>query len=186
MGTTLRGRGYRVNFAGTGPFADLVRQAEFPLHDLATPIQDLGVVLDFGTNEVDYDSLIDQSVEAERALIDRLKPDFAIVDFRPTLRLAAALEEVDVVWIKSAYTMPEYADPIHSPEFVCTWEDILESTSHRGWTDGATFREMYLLCDIPAVHPLRPEMPANYFFVGPLLGGLDIEKQGDVEREGVY
>ena len=45
VGKTLRSRGYRVDFAGTGPFADPIRQADFPLHDLDTPIQDLGSVL---------------------------------------------------------------------------------------------------------------------------------------------
>ena len=186
VGTTLRRRGYSVDFAGTGSFADQIRQEDFPLHDLATPIQDLGAVLDFGTNEADYDSFIHQSVEAERALIARLKPDLAIVDSRPTLRLAAALEGLDVVWITSAYNIPEYSCPILSPEFVRTWEDIIERASHREWTYGTTFGEMYLLCDIPAVHPLGQETPANYSFVGPLLEGLDAEEQGDVEREGVY
>lgn len=186
VGTTLRRRGYSVEFAGTGLFADPVRQADFTLHDLDTPIQDLGSVLDFGTNEADFDSFIDQSMEAERALIDRLKPDLAIVDSRPTMRLTAALDGIDVVWITSAYTMPEYSYPIHSPEFVRTWDDIIRRTKHREWAYGATFREMYLLCDIPAVHPLGPETPTNYSFVGPLIEGLDAEKQGDVEREGVY
>ena len=185
VGTTLRRRGYTVEFAGTGPFADQFRQVNFTLHDLATPIQDLGAVLDFDLNEADYYSFIDQSVGAERALINRLKPDLTIVDSRPTLRLAAALEGVDVVWIKSAYNMPEYSYPIHSPDFVHTWDDIIK---HRksGMTYGTVYREMYLLCDIPAVHPLRQEMPANYFFVGPLLEELDTENQGDMEREGVY
>ena len=107
------------------------------------------------------------------------------MDSRPTLRLAAALEGVDVVWIKSAYDMSEYSYPIHSPEFVRTWDDIIKRT-HREWAYGATFKEMYLLCDIPVVHPLRQETPANYFFVGSLLEGLDAEKQDDVNREGVY
>ena len=185
VGTTLRRRGYTVEFAGTGSFADQFRQENFTLHDLATPIQDLRAVLDFDLDEADYYSFIDQSVGAERALISRLKPDLAIVDSRPTLRLAAALEGVDVVWIKSAYNMPEYSYPIHSPDFVHTWDDIIK---HRksGMTYGTVYREMYLLCDIPSVHPLRQEMPANYFFVGPLLEGLDTENQGDMEREGVY
>ena len=186
VGTTLRRRGYSVNFAGTGPFAEQVRQADFPLDDLATPIQDLGVVLDFNTNEAAYESAIQQSVEAERTLIGRLKPDLAIVDSRPTLRLTAALEGIDVVWIKPAYNTPEYSYLVHAPEFVRTWDDIIERTTHREWTDEATCREMYLLCDIPAVHPLRPEMPDNYSFVGPLLEGLDAEGQGDAEREGIY
>ena len=185
VGTTLRRRGYCVEFAGTGSFADQIRQADFPLHDLATPIQDLGAVLDFGTNEADYSSSIHQSVEAERALISRLKPDLVIVDSRPTLRLAAALEGVDVVWIKSAYTMPEYSFPVHSPDFMRTWDDIIKRT-HREWAYGTTFGEMYLLCDIPVVHPLGLEMPANYSFVGPLIEGLDAEEQGAVERKGVY
>ncbi len=186
VGTTLRHRGYSVDFAGTGSFADQVQQEGFALHDLATPIQDLGAILSFGANETDYDSSIHQSVEAERALIGRLKPDFVIVDSRPTLRLTAALEGIDVVWITSAYNMPEYSYPIRSPEFVRTWDEIIEHTTHQEWTDRAAFREMYLLCDIPAVHPLRTERPTNYSFVGPLLEGLDVEEQGDVEREGVY
>ena len=168
VGTTLRRRGYRVDFAGTGSFSDQVLQESFPLHDLDTPIQDLRAVLGFDLDEVDYDSSIRQSVEAERALIGRLKPDLAIVDSRPTLRLAAALEGINVVWIKSAYTMPEYSYPIRSPDFMLTWDDIIKHT-HREWAYGTTFREMYLLCDIPAVHPLRQETPSKYFFVGPLL-----------------
>ena len=186
VGKALRRRGYQVEFAGTGSVAEPVRQTDFPLHDLATPIQDLGVVLDFDLDEAVCDSFVHQSVEAERVLIDRLKPDLAIVDSRPTLRLAAALEGVDVVWIRSAYTMPEYAYPIHTPESVRTWEDIIKRTTNRGWNYGTVSRELYLLCDIPTVHPLRPETPANYFFIGPLLEGLDVEKQGDVKREGVY
>ena len=121
VGTTLRRRGYSVDFAGTGPFTDRVRQADFPLHNLATPIQDLGAMLSFGANEVDYDSSIHQSVEAERALVGRLKPDLAIVNSRPTLRLTAALEGIDVVWITSAYNTPRYSYPIHFPEFIRTW-----------------------------------------------------------------
>ncbi len=186
VGTTLRRRGYRVEFAGTGPFAHQVQQADFPLHNLATPIQDLGAVLDFDLDEAGYDSSIRQSVEAERVLMGRLKPDLAIVDSRPTLRLTAGLEGIDVVWIVSAYNTPEYSYPIHLPEFVRTWDDIIKRTTHQEWTDGATFKEMYLICDIPALHPLGPETPANYSFVGPLLEGLDAEEQGDVEREGVY
>ena len=186
VGTTLRRRGYSIEFAGTGSFADPVRQADFLLHDLDTPIQDLGAVLSFGTNEADYDSAIQQSVKAERALVSRLKPDLAIVDSRPTLRLAAAWEGVDVVWIKSAYNMPEYSHSIHSPDFMRTWDDIIKRTAHREWTHGATFGEMYLLCDIPAVHPMGLEIPVNYSFVGPLLEGLDAEEQGDTEREGLY
>ena len=186
VGTTLRRRGYSVEFAGTGSFADPVRQADFLLHDLDTPIQDLGAVLSFGTNEADYDSAIQQSVKAERALISRLKPDLAIVDSRPTLRLAAAREGVDVVWIKSAYDMPEYSHSIHSPDFMRTWDDIIKRTAHREWTHGATFGELYLLCDIPAVHPMGLEIPVNYSFVGPLLEGLDAEERGDTEREGLY
>ena len=187
VGKVLRRKGYRIDFAGTGPITDQVRQEGFLLHDLATPMQDLGAILDFDLNEADCDLFIDQSVEAERALISRLKPDLVIVDSRPTLRLATALEGVDLVWIKAAYNMPEYSCPIRSPEFVRTWDDIIERTAHREWSySGATLREMYLLCDIPEVHPLRQETPANYFFVGPLLEGIDAEKQGDVEREGVY
>ncbi len=186
VGKTLRGRGYRVDFAGTGPFTDQVQQEGFALHDLATPIQDLGSVLDFGTNEADYDSAIQQSVEAERALISRLKPDFAIVDSRPTMRVTSALAGIDVVCITSAYNIPEYSYSNHAPEFVRTWEAIIGRTIHREWPCGTTFRAMYLLCDIPAVHPLRPEVSDNYFFVGPLLEELDTEAQDDVEREGVY
>lgn len=186
VGKTLRRRGYRVEFAGTGPFADRVRQADFPLHDLATPIHDLGAVLNFGTNEADYDSAIQQSVEAEQALISRLKPDFAIVDSRPTMRVTSVLAGIDVVCITSAYNMPEYSYSNHSPQFMRTWEDLIGRTTHREWPCGATFRAMYLLCDIPVVHPLRPEMPDNYSFVGPLLEGLDAEEQGDMVREGLY
>ncbi len=186
VGTTLRRRGYRVDFAGTGSFADQIRQADFPLHDLDTPIQDLGVILDFGLDETDCDSRIAQSTEVERTLIRRLKPDLTIVDSRPTLRLAAALEGVDVVWIQSAYTMPEYAHSIRFPEFVRTWDDLIKRTAKREETSGTLSREMYLICDIPAVHPLRPETPANYFFVGPLLEKLDTEEQGYRVREGVY
>ncbi len=186
VGKALRRRGYRIDFAGTGPAAAQVRQEGFPLHDLDTPIQDLGAVLDFGTNEAEYDSFIHQSVEAEQALIGRLKPDLAIVDSRPTLRLTAALEGVDVVWITSAYNTPEYSYPIHLPEFVRTWDDIIERTTNREWTYGRVSREIYLLCDAPEIHPLRSETLANYFFVGPLLEGLDVDEQGDVERKGVY
>ena len=186
VGMTLRRRGYRIDFAGMGSFADRVRQADFSLHDLDTPIQDLGAVLNFGTNEADYDSSIYQSVEAERALVGRLKPDLAIVDSRPTLRLTAALEGIDVAWIMSAYNTPEYSYPIHSPDFMRTWDDIIKRTADQEWTHGATFGEMYLLCDIPAVHPMGLEIPANYSFVGPLLEGFDAEEQGDTEREGVY
>ena len=186
VGGTLRSRGYRVEFAGIGSGAAPIQQEGFRLHDLATPIRDVGVVVDFGRPEADYDALIRQSVEAERALIGRLRPDLAVVDSRPTLRLAAALEGVDVAWIKPAYTMPEYAYPIRSPEFVRTWDDIIERTAHQAWAAGTSSRAMYLLCDIPSVHPLRSEPPTNYFFVGPLSAGLDAAEQGAIEREGVY
>ena len=47
VGKALRRRGYLVEFAGSGPVVDQCRQEGFPLHELATPIQDLGVVLKF-------------------------------------------------------------------------------------------------------------------------------------------
>ena len=42
VGTTLRRRGYTVEFAGAGSFSDQFRQEDFTLHDLATPIPGLG------------------------------------------------------------------------------------------------------------------------------------------------
>ena len=100
------------------------------------------------------------------------------------MRLTAALAGIDVVWVTSAYNIPGYSYSNHSPEFVRTWENIIERTTHREWPCGATFRAMYLLCDIPAVHPLIQETPGNYFFVGPLLEKL--AEQGDMDREGMY
>lgn len=142
VGAVLRRRGYRVHCAGAGPFARLVQEAGLLPHKLPTD----------GA----------ESVEAERALIDRLKPYRVIADSYPSLRSTAAATGIEVIWITPAYAMPEDAQ-------------IDRENKDRYW-----------LCDVPTVHPLKEGTPTNSVFVGPLLDKLDCGEQQAAECKRIY
>ena len=55
------------------------------------------------------DAWIRRCIEAEQALVRQVQPSLLIGDFRPTLRLTAALEGIDIALIDAAYNLPTYS-----------------------------------------------------------------------------
>ena len=108
----LRQRGYEVLFAGRGPHAQRIADEGFPLYDVETmPQQRMDEHLARGAYEYYDDEWIRRCVEAEQALVRQVQPSLLIADLRPTLRLTAALEGIDIAFIDAAYNLPNYPAP---------------------------------------------------------------------------
>ena len=116
MGQALRSRGYPVEFAGVGPHAARIAAEGFQVYEVETIPQsrmDQYVARgDYGYCNAEW---IDRCVQAERALLRQFRPALALADMRPTLRLTASLEGVDIALIEAAYNQPDYPFPIRLP-----------------------------------------------------------------------
>jgi MGT family glycosyltransferase len=70
----------------------------------------------------DRDAL-ERMIEAEVAVLRRLRPDLVVADFRPTLRVSAAACGVPLASLLLGYWLPEYAN---APDFVPRTYPIVE------------------------------------------------------------
>ena len=174
IGRSLARRGYEVEFAGRGPHVDRIGCEGFHVTDVVTMPQERmdRFVADgnYGYYDADW---IDRCVQSERVLIQTAKPDLVLHDMKPTAKLAASLEGVDLAEIVQGYGQPGYADAIELMGGLGTdmgpFSDYLDGRR----ADVKEQKVMRLIADIPEFHPTAA--PANgYHYVGPL---LDTEKE---------
>ena len=169
VGRALRARGYPVEFAGVGPHTARVAAEGFQIYEAETRPQsrmDEYVARgDYG----DYDAeSIDRCVQAERALIQQLRPAFALADLRPTLRLTASLEGVDIGLIEGAYNQPGYPFPIRLPPSFPLGTEPFDEYARNHISAFKPHHILYLVADVPQFHPPGEQTP-YYYYVGPLI-----------------
>ncbi len=166
----LRQRGYEVLFAGRGPHAQRIAAEGFPLYDVETmPQQRMDEHLARGEYEYYNDEWIRRCIEAEQALVRQVQPSLLIADLRPTLRLTAALEGIDIAFIDAAYNLPAYSSPIRLPDYFPMQAGCLDEYLAEHFAQQRPHRSAFLLADVPQFHPSAGPVPPSYYYIGPLI-----------------
>lgn len=166
----LRQRGYQVELAGIGPHRDRIAAEGFPIHEVETmPQSRMDQYVARG--EYAYYDLewIDRCVKAEQALIRAVRPDLIVADMRPTLRLTAALEGIDLALIEAGYNQPGYPFPISLPGSFSTSPGPFAEYLKQQVVTSNPHTILYLVADVPEFHPPGPHTPPYYHYVGPLI-----------------
>ena len=169
VGRALRGRGYPVEFAGVGPHTARIATEGFQVYEVETMpqsrIDEYVARSDYGYYNAEW---IDRCVQAERALIRRLRPALALADLRPTLRLTASLDGVDIALIEAAYNQPDYPFPIGLPTAFSLGTEPFDEYARHHISTFKPHRTFYLVADVPQFHPPGEQTP-SYCYVGPLI-----------------
>ncbi len=166
----LRQREYEVLFAGRGPHAQRIAAEGFPLYDVETmPQQRMDEHLARGVYEYYDDEWIRRCVEAEQALVRQVQPSLLIADLRPTLRLTAALEGIDIAFIDAAYNLPNYSSPIRLPDYFPVQAGCFDEYLTKHFAEHRTLRSAFLMADVPQFHPSAGPVPSSHHYVGPLI-----------------
>lgn len=112
----LQRRGYRCVFVGDGPYVlpedSLVRQAGIEVYPLIDMTMDEVLVngFDFHTP-----ASLRRLVSAEREMIQKLKPSVIVSDYRPSIHVAAAIENVGVVALTNTHWTHYWGTKITPP-----------------------------------------------------------------------
>lgn len=166
----LRQRGYEIIFAGRGPHAQRIADEGFPLYDVETmPQQRMDEHLARGVYEYYDDEWIRRCVEAEQALVRQVQPSLLIADLRPTLRLTAALEGIDIAFIDAAYNLPNYPSAIRLPDYFPVQAGCFDEYLTQNFAEQQPHRSAFLMADVPQFHPSTGPVPASHHYVGPLI-----------------
>ena len=167
---TLRQRGYEVVFAGRGPHTARITAEGFTVCDIETmPQQRIDEHLAQGEYEYYDEEWIGRCVEAERTLVHQLQPSLLIGDLRPTLRLTAAWEGIDIASIEAAYNQPGYPYPIRLPDYFSVQAGRFKDYLAQHLGQPRPYRHAFLLADVPEFHPPAGSVPPSYYYVGPLI-----------------
>lgn len=170
IGRALRVRGYPVEFAGVGPHTARIADEEFQVYEVETMPQsrmdEYVARSDYGYYNAEW---IDRCVQAERALIRRLRPALALADMRPTLPLTASLEGVDIALIEEAYNQPDYPFPIRLPTAFSLGTEPFDEYARNHISTFKPHHTLYLVADVPQFHPPGEDTPSYCYYVGPLI-----------------
>ena len=170
VGRALRARGYPVEFAGVGPHTARIAAEGFQVYAVETMPQSR---MDKYVSRSDYGyynaEWIDRCVQAERALIQQLRPALALADMRPTLPLTASLEGVDIALIEAAYNQPDYPFPIRLPTAFSSGTELFDEYARNHVSTFKPHHTLYLVADVPQFHPPGEQTPSHYCYVGPLI-----------------
>jgi MGT family glycosyltransferase len=182
----MRARGYRVLFAGNGKWLDMVRQAGFqvfPVIELAP-----GELLKYGRRRLSLVGLfseqrVERFVQEEIALMQELKPDLIVNDFRWTASISARVLGLPLVGLVSAYgtkygrprmtSFPKLIEPLAEPIRLWLVARPISKVRHKyGLPPIRSYRETWsgdltLMTDIPEYAPLRHQ-PDNFHYIGPI------------------
>ena len=170
VGRALQARGYPVEFAGVGSHTARIADEGFQVHAVETMPQSR---MDEYVSRSDYGyynaEWIDRCVQAERALIRQLRPALVLADLRPTLRLTASLEGVDIALIEAAYNQPDYPFPIRLPTTFSSGTEPFEEYARNHLSTFKPHHTLHLVADVPQFHPPGEQTPSHYCYVGPLI-----------------
>lgn len=113
----LAARGHRIHMAGSSRYLgdpEVARTVAFELHELPefTPEEAMDILRSIV--RVPPRERIEAMIDAEIELLERLRPDLAIADFRPTLSVSARLCGVPLAALQLGHWTPAYA---HDPEW---------------------------------------------------------------------
>ena len=102
-------RGFSVSFAGRGIHASRIREEGFEVLDcVSMPQSRMDEYLARGDDAYYDTGWVEQCVDSERRLIQLIKPALIVSDMKPTTRISASLEGVDLAVVKQGYEQPGY------------------------------------------------------------------------------
>lgn len=139
---------------------------------------------------------IQRALDQDIALLRRLQPRVLVLDWRPPMRLAAAICGVPTVAVTNAYFSPAYRGPraaptehpfvqlvgqrvgdmlmpVLEPLYQRTWSrpyrQLARRYGERGWMDLREYvnGDVTLFADLPSLNPVPPQAGV---FIGPLTG----------------
>ena len=122
-----------------------------------------------GVYEYYDDEWIRRCIEAEQALVRQVQPSLLIADFRPTLRITAALEGIDIALIDAAYNLPAYSSPMRLPDYFPMQAGRFDEYLIQHIGQQRPHRSAFLLADVPPFHPSGGPVPPSHHYVGPLI-----------------
>nr|MBA3470369.1 hypothetical protein [Herpetosiphonaceae bacterium] len=190
----LQERGYTVSVAGEiHKWASIIRANGYEVIDL--PLNIDGKALNKGSLALST-SVVRQAIDHDRALLRRLKPRLVLLDWRHSMRLAAALEHIPVVAFANAQVTKVYAGPLvaplkhpltrlagrrlanrlmplFAPWFFRAWarpyQAYARAHGHAGWRDLRDYiaGDTTLLADLPSLAPIKTA-DDSYTYIGPL------------------
>ena len=170
VGQALRLRGYPVEFAGVGSHAARIAAEGFQVYEVETiPQSRMDQYVAHGDYGYCNAEWIDRCVQAERALLRQLRPALVLADMRPTLRLTASLEGVDIALIEAAYNQPDYPFPIRLPATFSLSTEPFDEYARNHISTFKPHHTLYLVADVPQFHPPGEQTSSYYCYVGPLI-----------------
>lgn len=197
LATSLHARGWNVTLAADPRYERIVGPLPFPVETIRTmPPQRFQDAITHGSPIFDFPTL-DRYVAEEIALLDRLRPQLVVGDFRISLAVSARLARVAYVNVTNAYWSPLAKIRHVVPEFAWVRRLGLPAAqwAFRGFEQigyalhavpvnrvrrkyglpaiGSDFRDALMdgdvtcFADLPEVIPTAP-LPPNQCFIGPV------------------
>ncbi len=195
----LTGKEYDIHLAcPKNPFRRFLRDFPCPVHELdSMSPASFRRALDWGL-PIFTEKLLRQYIKTDLALMDRLRPDAVIGDFRLSLAISARVAKVRYINLANAYWRPEFCPVPPLPRlkpfawvprqwlepvfkqliphvFAAHAKPFNRLANEYGLQDfGGDVRNIYtngdtvLYCDIPEMFPGLP-LPDNHYFLGPIL-----------------
>lgn len=166
----LRELGVEVVCAGVGPHAHRFVADGFSVRPVTTMPQER-IDRHVASGQYTYydEEWVERCVDADRQLISELTPHLVVADFRPSLRISAALHGVDLAEIDAAYNQPGYPFPIRVPETLRPDTTSFDSCLIRRSSQIQPHTTLRLVADVPEFHPPGEVYKDAYRYVGPLI-----------------
>jgi len=192
----LHARGCEVHFACSGPYARIIKNAGFDAYHISNVAPDL--LLERTRKHrrsADAVELIGEYVDEEVTLIESLRPDVAVGDFRPTLSISCELTRTlyiaiaNACWTRYSVTGAVRKPSLHRLFSMCGVGavrelPINEMSGHlepfnrfcrlRGLQSKSTIHDLIestvlnLVMDVPQLFPMHGA-PKHYRYVGPAM-----------------
>lgn len=194
----LRNAGHRIEFAASGGWARLIDEQGFARHEIYTPDPE-HIMAYTRRSRMDYYSgeLLEKCVAADLEVLDRVKPDLVVGDFRWTMSISAEFRRMPYCSILNTL-WTNYYDGVRSvPEElllrriigkravaaigpmvkdILSWMWARPFNHYRkrlGLPPRANliehiYGDLNLLPDLARLFPTRDNLPANFHRVGPI------------------
>lgn len=195
---------YEISFASAPWYKEIVEKAGFTYHPLLSMTRE-EFVKRLANGEPLYNTRrLNEYITAEMQLIDQVRPDLIISDFRISLSVSAVKKNIPFGTINNAYWSPYSLTPKVLPDLPMTQivgfkasqllfkmfygiselmhvKDFNQVRRRYGLPAVKTLEEMYtpgtwvFYVDTPGLIPTRP-LPDNHMYLGPVMDMPDLPK----------
>jgi MGT family glycosyltransferase len=132
----LKNRGYHVTLAGTPKFLQdpaVVPEAEFETYPIPDYEAEEGLEILRKVRKVPSKKFLNEHIQAELQMLDRVRPDVVVNDFRLTLYISARLRNIPVISLVGGRYMYQYAaKPFKAPRTHPTYPVLKRIMGEKG------------------------------------------------------